>query len=194
MATRKPREPNEAPSAPAGSESPTEPTGRTEDDLDEHVRRALAHWPQIDPEVEGIVTRIDKVDRYIHRAATTSLGQVGLTHQEFKVLIALHAEPLSHGALCRHLLVSTGAMTNRLDKLERSGLLTRMRDPNDRRGVLLELTARGRGKLDEYVDLEAKREVQLLTVLDPSEQHQLNHLLRKLMRSLQSELGSPPPG
>ncbi len=191
MATRKPREPNEHPSGLGGSGSPL---GPTDDDLDEHVRRALANWPQIDPEVEGIVTRIDKVDRYIHRAATTSLGHVGLTHQEFKVLIALHSEPRSHGALCRDLLVSTGAMTNRLDKLERAGLLTRMRDPSDRRGVLLELTARGREKLDEYVDLEARREVQLLTVLDPDEKRQLNHLLRKLMRSLRSELGSPPPG
>ncbi|MDQ6605397.1 MAG: MarR family transcriptional regulator [Actinomycetota bacterium] len=156
------------------------------------MTHALAHWPQIDAEVEGIVTRIDKVDRYIHRAATASLAQVGLTHQEFKVLIALHAQPRSHGALCRDLLVSTGAMTNRLDKLERSGLLTRMRDPSDRRGVLLELTARGREKLDEYIDLEARREVQLLTALDPGEKRQLNLLLRKLMRSLQSELGSPP--
>jgi DNA-binding MarR family transcriptional regulator len=191
VAQRKPRQPSRDPGGDGDSQSRPDPT---DDDLDEHVRHALAHWPQIDPDVEGIVTRIDKVDRYIHRAATTSLGHVGLTHQEFKVLIALHAEPRSHGALCRDLLVSTGAMTNRLDKLERSGLLTRMRDPHDRRGVLLELTAHGRAKLDEYIALEAKREVQLLTVLDPAEKQQLNHLLRKLMRSLRSELGSPTPG
>ena len=69
-----------------------------------------------------------------------SLGHVGLTKEEFKVLIALHAGPRTHGALCRELDVSTGAMTNRLDKLERAALVTPVRDPSDRRGVLLELT------------------------------------------------------
>ncbi len=168
--------------------------GSCDDELDDHVSRALAHWPQIDPEVEGIVTRIDKVDRYIEKAAAASLARVGLNHQEFKVLIALHGEPRTHGSLCRDLLVSTGAMTNRLDKLERSGLLTRMPDPSDRRGVLLELTPRGRERLDEYIEIEAKREIELLAVLDPTEKQELNHLLRKLMRFLHAELGSPPPG
>jgi DNA-binding MarR family transcriptional regulator len=60
------------------------------------------------------------------------------------VLMALHAGSRSHGALCRELEVSTGAMTNRLDKLEREQLVHRSPDPDDRRGVLLELTADGR--------------------------------------------------
>lgn len=164
----------------------------SDDDLDAHVRWALQQWPQIDPEVEGIVTRIDKVDRYMQRAATGSLARVALAHGEFKVLIALHSGPRSHGWLCKDLLVSTGAMTNRLDKLERSGLLTRLRDPNDRRGVLLQLTTPGREKLDEYIELEAQRERRLLRILDSAEKHQLNTLLRKLLRSLRSELGQAP--
>jgi DNA-binding MarR family transcriptional regulator len=164
----------------------------TEDDLDAHVRWALAAWPQLDPEVEGIVTRIDKLDRFLHKAATASLARVGLMHEEFKVLIQLHQGPRSHGSLCRDLVISTGAMTNRLDKLENSGLLTRMRDPTDRRGVLLELTPEGREKLDAYVDIGAERERQLLSTLDSTEKHQLNDLLRKLVISVQSELGDAP--
>ena len=57
-----------------------------------------------------------------------------LTMEEFKVLIELHSGPRTHGSLSRDLEVSTGAMTNRLDKLEREGLVSRARDPSDRRG------------------------------------------------------------
>jgi DNA-binding MarR family transcriptional regulator len=165
---------------------------RGDADLDAHVRLALATWPQIDPEVEGIVTRIAKADRYLARAALPSLNQVGLTKEEFKVLICLHTGGAqSHGSLCRELIVSTGAMTNRLDKLEQSGLLTRSRDPEDRRGVLLELTSHGRARLDQYIDTGSKRESELLAALSSTEKRQLNRLLRKLIGSLHAELDGP---
>ena len=97
--------------------------------LDPHVRLALATWPQIDPAVEGIVTRIAKASRQLDAEMRASLAHVGLTKEEFKVLMQLHAGPRTHGALSRQLEVSTGAMTNRLDKLERAGLVTRSRIP-----------------------------------------------------------------
>ncbi len=162
------------------------------DELDEHVQSVVAKWPEIDPEVEGIVTRIDKIDRLVDKAATVSLARLDLTHEEFKVLIALHNGPRTHGSLSRELVVSTGAMTNRLDKMERTGLLARKRDPSDRRGVLLELTDQGRQRLDDYIDLAARRERELLSILDRDEKQQLNGLLRKLLAALQSELGPAP--
>jgi len=161
----------------------------TDPDLNAHVRLALATWPQLDPEVEWIVTRLAKASRYFDRAAHASLARVGLTKEEFKVLVALHVGPRSHGALCRELDVSTGAMTNRLDKLEQNGLVARSRDPHDRRGVLLELTPGGRQKLGEYVDTGATRERELLAALDGDEKRQLNVLLQKLLTALQAELG-----
>jgi DNA-binding MarR family transcriptional regulator len=100
--------------------------------------------------------------------------------------------PRTHGALSRELVVSTGAMTNRLDKMERTGLVARKPDPSDRRGVLLELTDHGRRTLDDYVDLAARRERELLSVLSGDEKQQLNQLLRKLLKALQSELGPAP--
>jgi DNA-binding MarR family transcriptional regulator len=121
-----------------------------------------------------------------------SLDRVGLAYEEFKVLILLQDGPRSHGSLCRELLVSSGVMTNRLDKLERAELLLRKPDPSDRRGILLELTQGGRERLDEYIDLGAKRERELLEALTPSEKQALNELLRKLIGSLQSELGPAP--
>ena len=157
--------------------------------LDPHVRLALATWPQIDPAVEGIVTRIEKASRQLEAEMHASLAHVGLTKEEFKVLMQLHAGPQTHGALCRQLEVSTGAMTNRLDKLERAGLVRRGRDPNDRRGVLLTLTQPGGERLDAYIDRGAQRERQLLEGLSGSDKRQLNELLTKLVDSLEAELG-----
>lgn len=174
---------------PVDSRSPL--TAEIDADLDARVRLALATWPQIDPDVEGIVTRIAKAAGYLDDAAKATLSRVGLTKEEFKVLCALQAASRSHGSLCRQLRVSTGAMTNRLDKLERTGLLARSRDPNDRRGVLLELTPLGRKKLDQYVDTGASRERQLLGALSRTKKQQLNRLLQALLKSLQGEIGEP---
>jgi DNA-binding MarR family transcriptional regulator len=160
-------------------------------DLDAQVRLALATWPQIDPEVEAIVMGIAKAAGYLDHAAQATLARVGLTKEEFKVLCALHTATRSHGSLCRDLRVSTGAMTNRLDKLERAGLVKRSRDPDDRRGVLLELTARGRQKLDQYIDTGATRERQLLAALSATQKQQLKRLLQALLTSLHAELGEP---
>ena len=156
--------------------------------LDPHVRLALATWPQIDPAVEGIVTRIGTAERLLDAEMKVSLEHVGLTREEFKVLIELHAGPRTHGALCRELGVSTGAMSNRLDKLEREGLVSRSRDPDDRRGVLLTMTDAGRGRLDAYIDRGAHRERELLEGLDARDKRTLNALLAKLVDSLRSEL------
>jgi len=80
-------------------------------------------------------------------------------------------------------------MTNRLDKLERGGLVVRKPDPTDRRGVLLELTSAGRDRLDEFIELQAARERGLLEVLTADEQQELEKLLRKLYISVQAAVG-----
>lgn len=156
------------------------------DPVTAHVRWAVANWPQIDPEVEGIVSRVEKINRHLQNASRASLGEVGLTKEEWKVLFALHESVRSHGWLCRDLDVSTGAMTNRLDKLEDRGLIRRAPDPQDRRGVLLELTAAGQARLDDYIDAGAGRERELLDDLTLTEKQQLNRLLSKLLVALQA--------
>ncbi len=172
--------------ASSQASQPSSASVAASDSIIEHVRWATATWPQIDPEVEGIVSRVDKVQRYLQSAFRASLGQVGLTKEEWKVVMALHGGVRSHGWLCRDLDASTGAMTKRLDKLERRGLITRARDPHDRRGVLLELTKSGRAQLEEYIDAGAARERDLLADLTPAEKHKLNQLLSKLLVTMQS--------
>lgn len=166
----------------------------SEERLDPHVRLALATWPQIDPAVEAIVTRIGKASRLLDGEMRVSLAHVGLTKEEFKVLCELNTGPRTHGALCRDLEVSTGAMTNRLDKLEGRGLVSRAPDPSDRRGVLLSMTDQGRSTLEAYVDRGAHRERELLGGLSAADKRQLNALLTKLLDSLEAELGSGAGG
>jgi len=164
-----------------------------EDPVTDHVRRAVANWPQIDPEVEGIVTRVDRLHRHFQEAFRASLGEVGLTKEEWKVLMALHDSVRSHGWLCQDLDVSTGAMTNRLDKLERRGLISRARDPHDRRGVLLELTKTGASQLDDYIEAGARRERELLDDMTVAEKQELNRLMSKLLAALQNKAAPKRP-
>jgi DNA-binding MarR family transcriptional regulator len=161
---------------------------RPASDVDTHVQLARATWPQIDPEVEGIVVRIARAADLLDRAARASLRQVELTREEFKVICALHAGGRSHGSLCDELAVSTGAMTNRLDKLERTGLVERSPDPSDRRGVRVSLTPAGRAKLNDYIELGAAREQALVSGLSSADKRGLNQLLAKLLDSLRADL------
>jgi DNA-binding MarR family transcriptional regulator len=179
-------------STKAAGQAGREAEAPASDEVDEHVVSAVAKWPVIDPEVEGIVVRIDKIDRLIDKTGMVNLARFDLMHEEFKVLIALHQGPRTHGSLSHELMVSTGAMTNRLDKMERTGLVARKPDPSDRRGVLLELTDVGSQRLDDYIELAGRRESELLSALDDDEKRQLNQLLRKLLAALQAELGPAP--
>jgi DNA-binding MarR family transcriptional regulator len=160
-----------------------------DDDFDEHVRWATTAWPEIDPDVEGIVTRIDKAQRYLERAATDTLERVQLTHGELKVLLRLTRGTRGQGEVARNLLVSTGTMTNQLDKLEKAGLVRRHPDPDDRRGKIVEMTTKGHETLNHYISVQAKRERQLLSHLTPAEKQQLNDLLRKCLASLDDQSG-----
>jgi DNA-binding MarR family transcriptional regulator len=157
-------------------------------DVDAVVRLAKATWPQIDPDVEGIVVRVARAADLLDRAARTNLHHVELTKEEFKVICTLHSGVRSHRSLCDELRVSTGSMTNRLDKLERVGLIERSPDPSDRRGVQLSLTADGRARLDDYIELGAAREQALLSRLTTADKRRLIQLLDKLLYSLHADL------
>jgi DNA-binding MarR family transcriptional regulator len=159
-----------------------------DDQLEADLRAALATWPQLDPTTEAVFARISKIHKLVERVADADLAAAGLTREEFKVLCSLRLATKSHGALCRELGVSTGTMTNRLDKLERGGMVVRMPDPGDRRGVLLKLTADGEQRIDGYVSQAATREVELLSGLGTDERTTLLALLRKLHTAIGHEL------
>ena len=156
------------------------------DHVDSFLER-LHNIPGLDHEVEGIVDRIQHLQRRFRHALEETLGEHGLTWGEWKVLGALIlGECSTPGELSSGLEVSSGAMTSRLDRLEEAGLIRRVRDPDDRRGVKLELTDAGRRAWTESTSAQARKEALVAAALSKREQVELNTLLRKLMLSFES--------
>jgi len=91
---------------------------------------------------------------------------------------------LSPTKLYEAAMISSGGMTNRLDRLERAGLVERRPDPSDRRGKLIALTKAGKRVIDETIGRHVANEERLLAVLNPAEREKLNALLRKLIAGL----------
>jgi DNA-binding MarR family transcriptional regulator len=145
----------------------------------------LEEIPNLDFAVEGIVERMNGLSRRFKRSLNETLAEHGLTREEWEGLGALRrAGPpfrRSAGELAELSELSSGAMTNRLDRLEKAGLVKRLPDPNDRRGVLVELTKAGQKAWLESTGAEAAREALIAAALSDREKEQLNGLLRRLM-------------
>jgi DNA-binding MarR family transcriptional regulator len=152
--------------------------------------------PDLDLETEGVVERIGKLDYYISRLLGETLEQFGVTHGEWRLMGHLryagqpyHGKP---GKLADHLGLSSGAMTNRLDNMERRGFLRRLPDPDDRRGVIVELTKEGHELWESCVEVQAQKEALVTEALDERERRRLNDLMRKLMHAFREAHGPLP--
>lgn len=157
----------------------------------DHVDRFLEEHdlPGVDPEVEGIVDRINGLRRRFHAMADETLAELGLAEGAWKVLTTLRfAGPpyrRSVGKLAKRAELSSGAMTNRLDRLEEAGLVRRLPDPEDRRGVLVELTEAGHRAWEDGLGAQGANEAFVAAALTKEEKKQLNALLRRLMREFE---------
>ena len=160
------------------------------DDLD-YLDQALDVWareiPDLDPLTEGIVERIHILAHNFNVSSEQTLAQFDLDRRSFKLLLRLRrfGPPYqrSAGMLAHDMQLSSGAMTNRLDRMEAAGLIRRLADPSDRRGTLVEPTEAGHAAWDQAVGTMARREAMSAAVLTEREREQLHGLLRKLMRS-----------
>jgi DNA-binding MarR family transcriptional regulator len=141
--------------------------------------------PDLDLTVEGVVDRILGIGRRLQKLLDETLSGHGLSHGEWKVLSSLRWAGTPHrrsaGELARIADLSSGAMTNRLDRIEGAGLVRRLPDPDDRRGVLVELTDEGRRLWEAAVGAQAEKEGLLSSALTKRELEQLNDLLRRVM-------------
>jgi DNA-binding MarR family transcriptional regulator len=157
----------------------------------DHVDRWLesVELPGVDPEVEGIVDRINGLRRRFTAMADETLEELGLGLGEWKVLttLRLSGPPFrrSAGALAKRSELSSGAMTNRLDRMEEARLVKRVPDPDDRRGVHVELTTEGHRLWEEGLRAQAANEAFVAAALTKDEKRQLNGLLRRLMREFE---------
>ncbi len=109
-----------------------------------------------------MLSRVSRLARHLDRARRAAFAAHGLETWEFDVLSALRRQgapyQLSPGALLRATLVTSGTMTNRIDRLAEAGLVSRSRDPQDKRGVLVQLTAAGLRTVDAAMSGPAGRE------------------------------------
>jgi DNA-binding MarR family transcriptional regulator len=162
------------------------------DHIDSWLAEIAPRLPaSVDVDVEGIVDRIGGLNWRIRKMLDETLAEQGLSHGDWKVLISLQwAEPprRTAGELARRAELTSGTMTSRLDHLEAEGLVRRVGDPNDRRSVLVELTAKGRKKIAQAMGVQGEKEKLLAAALTPKEMEQLNALLRKLMVSVESRI------
>jgi DNA-binding MarR family transcriptional regulator len=162
------------------------------DNLDAQLDVWTREIPNLDRLTEGIVERIEKLARYFGHSMESTLEEYGLAGRTYRVLGRLRYQGppyrLSAGQLADSMGLSSGAMTNRLDRLEQAGVIRRVPDPNDRRGVLVEPTEEGHKAWDRTVETQATREQLIASVLTDDEKVQLHGLLRRLMTAFPDEV------
>jgi DNA-binding MarR family transcriptional regulator len=153
----------------------------------------LAGWRGTDPAFDlrplEVTGRLSRIGPLLARRQEAVFSRFGVNRGEVGALSALRvAGPphrLSPTNLGRGLMLSSAGVTSRIDRLERRGLVRRLPDPDDRRGIIVELTDEGLALVDEAVAAVAVSDRQLLGRLDDRETAELEGLLRKLLVGLE---------
>ena len=156
--------------------------------MEDEVERLVAGWrralPDLDVSPLEVLSRVTRLARHLDRQRTTVFARHELETWTFDVLSALRraeGEQLSPGQLLAQTLVTSGTMTNRIDRLEERGLVRRKPDPSDARSVRVQLTAAGRRRVDAALSDLVARENSILVSLDESERATLATLLRRIV-------------
>ncbi len=166
------------------------------------VDRILEQWAEARPDLDaspmGVFGRLSRAEGMLDRSLSETFKRFGLYRGEFDVLATLrrNGEPysLTPTELYRSMMLSSGAMTNRLDRLEGRGLVRRSRGSDDRRGVRITLTEKGFDLIEEVVEAHVENEQRLLAGLSEEERLHLAELLGKLMFSIQTRRQAETPG
>lgn len=152
----------------------------------------MAQWrrerPDIDPGPMAVCGEIWRTGERLRQAVVANWSNWGLDFAGSDVLLTLRrqgkGETLSPSMLAKDMMLSTSAMTNRLDRLEKRGLIKRTTDPNDRRGLRIELSDEGFALTDEMIVSHVETEERMLSELTQEERDQIRALLTKI--------GTPP--
>ncbi|WP_042412651.1 MarR family winged helix-turn-helix transcriptional regulator [Streptacidiphilus anmyonensis] len=157
--------------------------------MEDEVDRLVAAWrrerPDLDVEPLEVLSRVSRLARHLDRARRAAFAEHALEPWEFDVLTALRRAgapyQLSPGQLLTQTLVTSGTMTNRIDRLAGKGLVQRLPDPDDRRGVLVRLTQGGQERADAALSGLLDHERAILGELSTSQRGDLAGLLRQLV-------------
>ncbi|MGW5105381.1 MarR family winged helix-turn-helix transcriptional regulator [Nocardia sp. NPDC004123] len=156
------------------------------------VDQITAAWRQQRPDVDTspmeIFGRLARLGRIVDRELSDFFRTHGLERWEFDVLATLrrsgNESGLSAGALNKAAMITSGAITNRIDRLTAKGWVERVPDPKDRRAIQVHLTDSGRALIDRILPLHMENEQRLLADLSPADRETLIPLLRKFAESL----------
>ncbi len=157
--------------------------------MNDSVDTILEQWHSERPDLEaspiGITGRISKLEQHFGQAMQLVFLPFALQRGDFDVLATLRRNgapyQLTPTMLYQSMMLSSGAMTNRLDRLEHLGLIRRLANPDDRRGLLIALTNQGKTLIDQVMTAHASNVQRMVAVLSSKEQQQLSGLLRKLL-------------
>ncbi|WP_116998903.1 MarR family winged helix-turn-helix transcriptional regulator [Desertimonas flava] len=154
----------------------------------DHVDHVVDQWAAERPDVDAspirIIGRISRLSRDIDRRLKAVFNAHGLEAWEYDLLASLRRlgppYELTAGEITEALMITSGAVTNRIDRLEARGFVERVKDEGDQRFVRVRLTAAGRKVMDETLPDHLAGEERLLAELTPADRRQLERLLRKL--------------
>jgi DNA-binding MarR family transcriptional regulator len=157
--------------------------------MDDRIDKLLGQWSEERPELDcsglDVVARVQDVARLLRRNEDDALEILGLKMFEYDVLSALRRQgkpyQLPATRLARESMLSSGAMTNRIDGLEQRGLVARESDPRDRRGVIVHLTEAGRELVDRAIEARLHVASRQLAQLSQHEREVLSTGLRKIV-------------
>jgi DNA-binding MarR family transcriptional regulator len=154
------------------------------DEVDRIVDAWLRERPDLDFSPLQVLSRVGRLARHLDRARRGAFERSELESWEFDVLSALRRAgapyQLSPKSLLQQTLVSSGTMTNRIDRLVERALVERKTDPNDGRGILVRMTPQGLSRVDAAITRLVDAETELLSTLSATDQERLAGLLRKL--------------
>jgi DNA-binding MarR family transcriptional regulator len=154
----------------------------------------LRENPDFDLKVKTLAMRLRRGAQYLERALRQELAKADIELWEFEVLLALRRCPeyrRSAGELLKESHVTSGAITNRVARLEQRGWVRRDVDPKDRRHVLVTLTPAGRARADQLLATKIQSDEALFSRLDPEVRDSLNDNLRKLLISIEGHAEQP---
>lgn len=164
----------------------------------DQVDRILAQWraerPELDVAPMGTMGRLNRLTAHLSQEVERVIAEYGLSAASFDVLATLRRSgppyALSPSALIDWTMVTSGTMTNRIDRLETAGLVTRARNPKDGRGFVVALTEAGFRLIDAAVTAHAANQHRLTAALGPQERADLDRLLAKWLAAFED--GAPP--
>jgi DNA-binding MarR family transcriptional regulator len=155
---------------------------RRQDAVDHMLDQWAALRPDIDSSPMGVIGRVSRLSRLVDRRLAENFGRFGLENWMYDVLATLRRNgppyALTAGDLVRRTMVTTGAITNRIDRLAERGLVERRGDADDRRKVIVVLTPSGLALVDEVAVAHMATEHEILAELSPRQRAELAALLR----------------